>query len=182
MHLFNSPVSLMTQTNWHEPCHLGTHCPSEAPRPLYLRAEKSNEIRVYQNLCIWKSHRWYHPSIFTTSHERPWELVLNRPKWPQLPLAFCLSLSLVPTFAGNEQANINSPYSCFWYTWEPSDWKHIPTFSNDNSEYEIGDAVPATFRCILNCCSTLIFRSKRGSHHWRALSSQKCHCKISPDT
>ena len=54
--------------------------------------------------------------------------------------------------------------------------------SNDNSEYEIGDAVPATFRCFLNCCSTLIFRSKRGSHHWRALSSQKCHCKISPDT
>ena len=141
MHLFNSPVSLMTQTNWHEPCHLGTHCPSdengcgtalEAPRPLYLRAEKikrdtwiPESDRIFASA---KNHRWYHPSTFLTSHERPWELVLNRPTWPQLPLAFCLSLSLVPTFGGNEQANINSPYSCFWYTWDPSDWKHIPSF------------------------------------------------------
>ena len=70
MHLFNSPVSLMTQTNWHEPCHLGTHCPSEAPRPLYLRAEKiKRDTWIPESDRIFASEKWYHPSTFLTSHD-----------------------------------------------------------------------------------------------------------------
>ena len=110
-------MNLITHTNSHEPCHLGTPCPSdangsgtvlEAPRPQYLRADT---VR-YQNLCIWKNHSWSPINFLMASHERPWQIMLaivqNDDNLKQLPLAVCLPLpSLVPTFGGNEQSTMN---------------------------------------------------------------------------
>ena len=150
MHLFNSPVSLMTQTNWHEPCHLGTHCPSdengcgtalEAPRSLCLRAEK-----IKRDTCIPESVHLKKSQVISSinfydkpCHERPWEIVLNRPKWPQLPLC-CVSSYChwcLPLGAMNKPILITMLIHAFDIHENHLTESTFQVSSNDNSEYQL---------------------------------------------
>ena len=105
MHLFNSPVSLMTQTNWHEPCHLGTHCPSdengcgtalEAPHSLCLRAEK-----IKRHTCIPESVHLKKSQVISSINlfDKPWKAMRARSQSSKMTTTTSGVLSLTVTGA-----------------------------------------------------------------------------------